>query len=82
MLMLWNPLLDQMMEYACVQNARPKKHTHKALVIEWDDVFAADPDVIVVGCCGFNLERNVCDTLAKKDQLRKLRAGRDTRIYA
>ena len=74
--------LDQMMEYACVRNARPKKQTHKALVIEWDDVFKADPDVIVVGCCGFDLERNVRDTLTKKDQLRKIRAGRDNRIYA
>jgi len=71
----------QMMEYACVQTARPKK-THKAMVIEWDDVYAADPDVIVVGCCGFNLERNVRDTLTKKEQLRKLRAGRNHRVYA
>jgi diphthamide synthase (EF-2-diphthine--ammonia ligase) len=71
-----------MMEYACVQTARPEKQTHKALVIEWDDVFAADPDVIVVGCCGFDLERNVRDTLTKKEQLQKLRAGQNHRIYA
>lgn len=72
----------QMMEYACVQTARPEKQTHKALVIEWDDVFEADPDVIVVGCCGFDLERNSRDTLSKKKQLQKLRAGRNNRIYA
>jgi len=72
----------QMMEYACVRSARPKKDTHKALVIEWEDVYASDPDVIVVGCCGFDLERNVRDTMTKKDQLQKLRAGRNHSIYA
>lgn len=70
------------MEYACVQTARPGKQTHKATVIEWDDVYAADPDVIVVGCCGFDLERNIRDTLSKKEQLKKLRAGQNHRIYA
>ncbi|VEU35979.1 unnamed protein product [Pseudo-nitzschia multistriata] len=71
-----------MMEYACVRSARPKKETHKAVVIEWDDVYAADPDLIVVGCCGFDLERNIRDTLMKKEQLQKLRAGQNHRIYA
>ena len=70
------------MEYACVQTARPEKQTHKALVIEWEDVYATDPDVIVVGCCGFDLDRNVRDTLSKKEQLRELRAGKTQRIYA
>lgn len=70
------------MEYACVRTARPGKKTHKALVIEWDDVYAADPDVVVIGCCGFDLERNVADTLAKKEQLQKLRAGQNGRIFA
>lgn len=67
-----------MMEYAGVRSPRPKKDTHKAVVIEWEDVYKADPDVVVVGCCGFDLERNVRDTLLKKKQLSKLRA----RIYA
>jgi diphthamide synthase (EF-2-diphthine--ammonia ligase) len=71
-----------MMEYACVKTARPKKQTHKAIVIEWEEVYAADPDVIVVGCCGFDLERNIRDTLTKKEQLKKLRAGRNRRIFA
>lgn len=74
--------LDQMMEYACVKTARPGKQTHKATVIEWEDVYAADPDVIVVGCCGFDLERNIRDTLTKKEQLRKLRAAQNHRIFA
>ncbi|MGK3739055.1 MAG: diphthamide synthase (EF-2-diphthine--ammonia ligase), partial [Bacillariaceae sp.] len=74
--------IDEMMEYACVETARPGKHTHKAVVIDWDDVYKADPDVIVVGCCGFDLERNVRDTLDKKERLQKLRAGQNHRIYA
>ena len=71
-----------MMEYACVRTARLGKQTHKAMAIEWNDVYAADPDVVVVGCCGFDLGRNVRDTLTKKEQLRKLRAGQNHRIYA
>merc|ERR1712238_342621 len=47
-----------------------------------DDVYKADPDIIVVGCCGFDLKRNVRDTLAKRKKLQKLRAGQNHRIYA
>jgi ATP-binding cassette subfamily B (MDR/TAP) protein 1 len=71
----------QMMEYACIQNAR-SKDTHKALNIQWEDVYQSDPDLVVVGCCGFDLERNIQDTLSKAEKLQKLRAGQDYRIYA
>lgn len=71
----------QMMEYACVQSARSKS-THKATVIEWDEINRSDPDLVVVGCCGFGLDRNVRDTLSKAPQLKSLRAAQNQRIYA
>jgi ATP-binding cassette subfamily B (MDR/TAP) protein 1 len=73
-----------MMDYACVESARHKpKATHKAEEISWDDVAKADPDVVVVGCCGFDLERNIRDTnsLASR-HLQHLRVGSTGRVYA
>lgn len=72
----------QMMEFACVRSARPQKKTHKSVAIEWEDVYAADPDVVLVGCCGFDLDRNVRDTLSKADRLSQLRAARTGKIFA
>jgi diphthamide synthase (EF-2-diphthine--ammonia ligase) len=54
----------------------------KSKVMPWKDVYDADPDVVVVGCCGFDLERNIRDTLAYRHQLAPLRAAREHRIYA
>ncbi|KAG7360437.1 ABC transporter substrate-binding protein [Nitzschia inconspicua] len=71
----------QMMKYACVETARPKT-THKAMEIRWSDVYQADPDVVVVGCCGFDLERNVRDAQSKSVQFQNLRAAKTGRIYA
>ncbi len=28
----------------------------------WNEVQAADPDVVIIACCGFDLERNIHDT--------------------
>jgi ATP-binding cassette subfamily B (MDR/TAP) protein 1 len=71
----------QMMRYACVKPAIPKT-THKALAITWKVVYQADPDLVIVGCCGFDLERNVRDTQNKARQLQQLRAGKEKHIYA
>lgn len=51
----------------------------------WAEVLAADPDVVVVACCGFDLERNVTDTHAMATQpggLGELRAWREGRVFA
>ena len=76
-----------MMDYACVHNAAATimgapKTTHKAIVIDWQDVVHTDPDVVVIGCCGFDLARNIQDVVAKQQYLCQLRAGRNQRIYA
>ena len=52
---------------------------------EWKDVLAADPDVVVIACCGFDLERNCSDALevAKRTGgLGELRAWREGRVFA
>jgi diphthamide synthase (EF-2-diphthine--ammonia ligase) len=71
----------QMMQYACIENAKPKS-THKAMSIQWTDLYQADPDLVIVGCCGFDLERNVQDTMSKASFLKNLRAAQAQRIYA
>ena len=50
--------------------------------LSWDEVEAADADVVLVACCGFDLQRNVMDAVAHAPALSKLRAARDGRVYA
>jgi len=63
----------------------------KSKQLSWDEVEAADPDVIVVACCGFDLARNardlatlLLDTSAAEAsrRFRALRAVRAGRLYA
>ncbi len=67
--------------------AEPAMNAHgvKSAGHTWAEVQAADPDVVVVACCGFDLQRNVADTLAaaaKPSGLRTLRAWREGRVFA
>lgn len=52
--------------------------------IGWDDVAAADPDVLVLVPCGFTLDRVVAEaaTPAVRPHLERLRAFRDGRCFA
>jgi iron complex transport system substrate-binding protein len=52
--------------------------------ITWDDVIAADPDVVILVPCGFTLDRVVAEaeSPAIRNRLKMLRAWRDGRIYA
>lgn len=49
----------------------------------WDDVFAANPDVLFVACCGFDVERAREDLhkVAARSDWRDLRAVRERRVY-
>ena len=57
------------------------EHSHW---ITWDDVIAADPDVVVLVPCGFTLDRIVAEaeTPAIRNRLKMLRAFREGRAYA
>ena len=52
--------------------------------ITWDNVAAADPDVVILVPCGFPLERVVAEagSAAVRPHLEKLRACRDGRLFA
>jgi diphthamide synthase (EF-2-diphthine--ammonia ligase) len=49
--------------------------TVKSKEITWNDVYQSDPDVVLVACCGFDLERNVKDVLSNHEKFKPLRAG-------
>lgn len=64
---------DQMMEFACVQPAIMQPKGSKSTVVPWTEVEdTIQPDVILVGCCGFDLPRNVRDAQAQMDKWRRL----------
>ena len=52
--------------------------------ITWDDVAAADPDVVILVPCGFPLDRVVAEagSPAVRPHLEKLRACRDGKVFA
>jgi len=57
----------------------------KSQTMTWDQVHEADPDIVLVACCGFDLERNVRDArqaVASQNCLGTLRAARNGRVYA
>jgi diphthamide synthase (EF-2-diphthine--ammonia ligase)/ABC-type hemin transport system substrate-binding protein len=71
----------QMIDYACVKMAKQKTEP-KSKVMEWKEIYDMDPDIVVIGCCGFDLERNVKDTLEHSEKLAPLRAAKEGRVFA
>jgi diphthamide synthase (EF-2-diphthine--ammonia ligase)/ABC-type Fe3+-hydroxamate transport system substrate-binding protein len=63
----WMP---DMMECAKVCNAFGKTE-RKSKQRTWDEVSVADPDLVLISCCGFDLDRNYRDAVAAGDALRK-----------
>jgi iron complex transport system substrate-binding protein len=51
--------------------------------VAWDDLRAADPEVLVIACCGHGIERTRQDVprLERLPGWRELRAVRDRRVY-
>ena len=54
-----------------------------AQTIQWHDVVNADPDVIIVGCCGYNLEKTMLDIpiLQSNTGWQDLRCVQSKRVY-
>ena len=64
---------------------QPRWGSVKSKRVTWEDVAAADPDVVIVSCCGFDFGRNVTDGRAAAQEhaaLRGLRALREGRFFA
>jgi iron complex transport system substrate-binding protein len=43
--------------------------------ITWSEIEEADPDVVIVACCGFDLERNANDASSSAEHFAKLRCN-------
>lgn len=63
----WMP---DMMERACVRNALVQTE-RKSKERTWEEVAATDPDVVLISCCGFDLNRNWNDARASGEVLRR-----------
>ena len=59
-----------------------KKTTNKSVQLSWEQIYNSDPDIVIIGCCGFDLHRNMLDILTVRNKLQPLRAYIDGRIYA
>jgi iron complex transport system substrate-binding protein len=59
-----------------------QKPTRKSVRINWEQLYESDPDIVLIGCCGFDLKRNMLDTVQAIDKLKLLRAFSEGRIYA
>lgn len=73
--------IPQMMNFACTRAAMPKE-VNKSHPISWDSINDVDPDVLVIACCGFDLERNLRDARKSSRQLSNLSAFANNTIYA
>mmetsp|Transcript_12854 Transcript_12854/g.24131 ORF Transcript_12854/g.24131 Transcript_12854/m.24131 type:complete len:742 (-) Transcript_12854:317-2542(-) len=65
-----------------VRSSDGEMPTVKSKEITWSDVYQSDPDVVLVACCGFDLERNVRDALSNYNKFKPLRASKTNRIIA
>ncbi|MEM6779771.1 MAG: cobalamin-binding protein [Planctomycetota bacterium] len=56
---------------------------HPSRTVSWEEVVAADPECIVIACCGFDVPRTLADipTLQRQPNFENLRCVRDDRIY-
>jgi iron complex transport system substrate-binding protein len=55
----------------------------RSVTIAWDDILAADPEVLLIACCGFNVERTLEDLpiLCRQPGWAALSCVRDQRVY-
>ncbi len=55
----------------------------RSRTITWEQVLEADPEIMVVACCGFDIDRTLTDIplLAKNRNFQQLRCVRDEQIY-
>ncbi len=76
----WNPQLVRLAGGEEVLG----REGQKSRTLTWDEVAAAEPEVVFVACCGFDLERTLVDTDALRNAppWRGLPAVRAGRAYA
>jgi iron complex transport system substrate-binding protein len=76
----WNPELVEIAggEEALGHKGQPSRR------VTWDDVLAARPEVLLIACCGFDLDRTRRDLprLREREGWADIPAVRDGRVYA
>ena len=73
--------IPDMIRFAGLEPALTKTET-KSAVVEWDAIHKAKPDVLLVACCGMDLQRNISDAQKYwKPHLERL-AANGTQIFA
>ena len=75
----WIP--DMLEQSGCVSALSQSKPTRKSTQLSWQQIYDCDPDVVIIGCCGFDLKRNEEDAIVAKEKLEPLRAFRTGRIF-
>ena len=73
-----------MLEMAGGNYVMPVKHGDRSMAMTNEDFVKLDPDIILIGPCGFSLDRTVKDTiniLGQKEWFHNLRAVQNGRLY-
>jgi iron complex transport system substrate-binding protein len=50
--------------------------------VTWTEIEDADPDFVIVACCGFDLERNLADATMVKEKFASLKSTMDGNLFA
>ena len=74
-------MLD-MMSWVGATPALPAKATRKSQAISWSDLQQAQPDVVIIACCGFDLQRNVRDARDQQSSSNDLQSVQARNYYA
>ena len=75
----WTP---ELIEYAGATSLLGNKHIPSA-TLDWSSVVEADPDVLFIACCGYDLERTLQDMplLSNKIEWNNLKSVRQNKVY-
>ena len=75
-------IVDMVAWSGCTTASSFVTNTCKSVQLSWQQIYDADPDLVVIACCGFDLKRNEKDAREARKRLEPLRAFREERIYA
>ena len=50
--------------------------------ITWDEIEESNPDVVIVACCGFDLDRNLVDAKSSSDKFARLESYQMGNLFA
>src|SRR6185503_2762763 len=75
----WNPELVRLAGGVEVLG----REGQRSQTLSWDDVVEAGPEVVVVSCCGFDVERTMCDVelLREHEHWLRIPAVQSGRVY-